>query len=129
MSTNPSKYPPSHRWADDGPVFAGVLVGLRWAKGKPEYGGGMIPVITVEKDGVKKSLWLSGAVLREVTAAAPRYGDTITITRATEPQSFMKDGQARQWYPVEVDVVRVPASAVDLADSNLPDARDDDIPF
>lgn len=132
MSTDKPKYPPTHRWADDGPVFEGEVTGLRWVKGKPEYGGGMIPVMQVSGADGPKALFLSGAVLNAVKGAAPRYGDVIRIERSTEAKPFKTpEGESRSFYPVDVDVRRKQGSPVDLEVADLPPARDadEDIPF
>ena len=133
MSTNQRNYPPTHRWADDGPVFEGEVIGLRWAKGKPEYGGGLVPVLTVSGPDGSKALFLSGAVLNAVKGAAPRYGDVIRIERSTEARPFKTpEGESRSYYPVDVDVRRKQGSPVDLETADLPPARDEDddsIPF
>ena len=141
MSTAERRYPQRWSWDDDGTVIEGVLVGLSWAKGKPEYGGGTIPILRLRlDDGDDRAVWLSGrrtadgqptGLHRRVEMESPRYGDRIRIERSETEEEFTPRGETTpvRYRPWIVLVTRAAGQFVDLLSGpGLPPAREDDDP-
>jgi hypothetical protein len=142
--------PTTWRWADDGDRIAGTLTGLSWAPQKEEYGGGHVPVLTIDTDDGPRGVFLSGR-LREngrptglwgaVSRESVAYGDRITITRGEEASFTAPDSGTeinyRKW---QVTVARRPGTFADVTSGpalpgpEMPaapraSASDADIPF
>ena len=120
MSTQKREYDPYHRW-DDGPV-SGVIVGLRWAQSK--YSEQHEPILTLTKDdGSRVQVWLSGRLMKEMEAQAPKYGDRVEIERGELTDFTTKSGEQRQFRAWEVSLVR--KGTVDLTSGpGFPEARE-----
>lgn len=125
-----SKYPTTWKWDDHGATIEGVLTGLRFAKSK--FADEPVPVITLTANGTEFSVWLPGGLLRQMSDAAPKYGDTLRITRG-DLVPFGNEGRTyRAW---DVVCVRKEGEYADLSGPGLPEVRepvpvqDSDIPF
>ena len=135
MSTQKSQYPPSHRWASDGNIVEGTVTGLRFAKGREEYGGGYIPVLELQKPGTGDvvGLWLSGRLKTEVESCALRFGDFVRIERGEMTPFTTKTGEQRTFYPYTIDVKRPNGTDLPMDGPQLPGQPpvedDESIPF
>ena len=121
MGTNQKQYDPYHKWNDD-PAVSGVIVGLRWAQS--QFSDAHEPILTLTKeDGSRVQVWLSGRLMKEVEAAAPKYGDRIDIVRGELTDFTTKSGEQRQFRAWDVSLVR--KGTVDLGSGpGFPEARE-----
>jgi len=121
MSTE-TKYPKTWKWDDHGDMVEGVLVGLRYAKSK--FDDGHVPVLTLQSNGEKVSLWLPGGLMRRVSDEAPKYGDILRIHRG-DLVPFGNEGRTyRAW---DVEVIRKEGEYADFSGPGLPAAQDEEV--